>query len=97
MDENSNQRLIINKYIVEFMEKSTESNLGLLELYILNQIHSLPIVVLFNDIPKYFINKSIEEIKNADDTHLTKKHICINMDSHSENTYPYSVNIIYYK
>ena len=42
------RRLIINKYIISIIDNNLETNYGLLELFILNKIHLIPIVLLFN-------------------------------------------------
>jgi hypothetical protein len=94
VDNKSNRRIFINSYIIELMEKEKENNLGLLELFILNQIHDIPICFLINGVPKYFINQTITEAK---ETHQNSSTICINAELHSGTSYPYAVDIIYYK
>ena len=50
------------------MTNPIENNYGLFEIYILNMIHDIPVVIIYNDIPKYFIdNKVIKELKNKND------------------------------
>jgi len=91
------QKQIINNYIIKLMEKPTEQNLGLFELFILNKIHNIPITILINGTPKYFIDyEHIIEI-NDDSKYLTKHNICVNLELHSDISYPYSVDVIYYK
>ena len=99
MNDNLNKRLIINNYIIELMERSTENNMGLFELYILNKIHNIPIIILINGISKYYINEKISELKNMENNtkYLTSKNICINYELYSGTNYPYAVDIIYYK
>ena len=65
------------------MQNNIELNFGLFELFILYQIHEIPIVVMFNGNHKYIIKNSIKNIENSIDE--TKKYskssnICINMD-----------------
>jgi len=94
----TNYKLIINKYIVQLMEKNIEDNLGLLELLILNNIHHIPIVIIVNGLPKYYINNDIKIIKN--DTapkYLTSSNICIGIDIGYEFKYPNIIESIYYK
>ena len=99
LNDNSNKHLVINKYIIDLMEKSTENNLGILELYILNKIHNIPITILINGSVKYYINSQIIMINKSDqyNNYLNSSNICINMELYSDNTYPYSIDIIYYK
>lgn len=97
-DTSTNSKLIINKYIVKLMESNTENNLGFLELFILNNIHDIPVVVIVNGIAKYFIDNSIKNIKidNAD-KYLNSSNICIGMDINPSIKYPSLVESIYYK
>ena len=44
------------------MDSNTENNLGLFELFILNHINKIPIVIMINNIIKYYINNNA--IKN---------------------------------
>jgi hypothetical protein len=107
---NENNRVIINNYIVKFMDSNTENNLGLFELFILSNINSIPVVILVNNIVKYYINNNniIDNIndnnlniKNNESTnelkYLNRNNICINLDISNENIYPNIVEIIYYK
>jgi hypothetical protein len=96
----TNKHLLINNYIIELMERTTETNFGLLELFILNNIHDIPICIMLNNIPTYYLDKQI--IKISDSTKNYKKYqnsnvICINAEIHSGSNYPYAVDIIYYK
>ena len=78
------------------MEKDKENNLGLLELFILNKIHDIPIYFLVGGIPKYFINNNIVEIKENNLSYKSPN-IYINAEVHTGTQYPYAVDIIYYK
>jgi len=95
----NNNRVVINNYIIKFMDSNIENNLGLFELFILNHIHLIPILIMINNIPKYFINN--HEIINVKDTnndeYNNSKNICINLDISNENVYPNIIEIIYYK
>jgi len=100
LKNNSNDvnKLIINKYIVKLMEKNTEDNLGLLELFILNNIHQIPIVIIINGIPKYFINSEIKIIKTDNySKYLNSSNICIGVDLDIQNRYPNTIESVYYK
>ena len=91
-------KLAINKYIVRLMEINTEDNLGLLELFILNNIHEIPIVILINGIPKYFISNDIKLIKSDNvSKYLNSSNICIGLDINIDYKYPSNVEAIYYK
>ena len=79
------------------MEKSKENNLGLLEVFILNKIHNISVCYMINGAPKYFINDKIIEIKNNDNQYQNSENICINIELHSGTSYPYAVDVIYYK
>ena len=84
------------------MDSNTENNLGLFELFILTNINSIPVVILVNNIVKYYINNNIIESINDDSTnnelkYLNSNNICINLDISNENIYPNIVEIIYYK
>ena len=96
-----NNRVIINNYIVKFMDSNTENNLGLFELFILNHINKIPIVIMINNIIKYYINnnaiKNIDSDINDESKYLNNNNICINLDISNENIYPNIVEIIYYK
>ena len=99
-ESSSNTKLIVNKYIVKLMEKNTEDNFGFLELFILNNIHDIPIVIIVNGLPKYFINNSdIKIIKsdNINNNYLKNLNICIGFDVNIDNKYPNIVDSIYYK
>lgn len=100
MNQDDNKRLIVNTYIVKLMQNNIESNFGLFELFVLYQIHQIPIVVMFNGNYQYIIKDSVKNIENTIDE--TKKYakpsnICINMDVHELNQYPNMVEIIYWK
>ena len=97
IDNRANKRLLINTYIIELMEKSKESNLGLLELFILNKIHNIPICYMINGSPKYYIDDDIKEISNSENKYQNSNVICINIELHSGINYPYAVDVIYYK
>jgi hypothetical protein len=97
VDNRLNKRILINTYIIELMEKSKESNLGLLEVFILNKIHNISICYMINGAGKYFINNKIIEIKNNDSQYQKSENICINIELHSGTSYPYAADIIYYK
>jgi hypothetical protein len=93
------RRLIINKYIISIIDNNLETNYGLLELFILNKIHLIPIVLLFNGVPTYYIDNKIIEIDKKDETknYLVSKNICINMEFNQNSTYPFMVDVLYYK
>ena len=91
---------IINNYIVELMEKTTENNFGLFELYILNQIHKVPITISMNDFVSFSIDNGIvklEHDKIVSDNYLNKDRICVSLSVPNENQYPTSIEIFYYK
>lgn len=99
-DGSSNQKLIINNFIIRLMENSTENNLGLFELFIINKIHNIPIIILVNGVATYYINEHIAKFDPNDsdkDKYLSDKNICINLDVDRENQYPALVEVIYYK
>ena len=81
------------------MENNIESNLGLFELFILKQIHEIPIVILINSIAKYFISESIKELNNkiSDNKYNKFKYICINLDLSEKTQYPNIIESIYWK
>jgi GTPase SAR1 family protein len=93
------RRLIINKYIISIIDNNLETNYGLLELFILNKIHLIPIVLLFNGVPTYYIDNKIIEIDNKDEktNYLISKNICINMEFNQNSSYPFMVDVLYYK
>ena len=85
----------INEWIIGLIKDSVDDNFGLLELFILNKFHKIPIVVLLNNLPKYLIDNNIVITDN--DEYLNKKHICINLEQITKNNIPHSIEIIYYK
>jgi len=90
--------LIINKYIVKLMESNIEENLGFMELFILNNIHNIPIVIFMNGIPKYYIHKNITTIKNESGTkYFNSSNINISLDYNLDNKYPNLIESIYIK
>ena len=97
VDNRANKRILINTYIIELMEKSRENNLGLLEIFILNKIHNISVCYMINGVPKYFINDEIIEIIDNDNQYQNSNNICINIELHSGSSYPYAVDIIFYK
>jgi hypothetical protein len=97
VDNHDNKRILINTYIIDLMENIKESNLGLLELFILNQIHNIPICYMINGVPKYYINEKLITIKKDDTKYQNSESICINVEIHSGINYPYAVDVIYYK
>lgn len=99
---NSVNKIKINKYIVQLMDNNIEKNYALFELYILNKIHKIPIVIIINGNPTYYFNDNIELLdKNNYDNNnklLNSNNICIELDfSIKEDNYPSVVEIIYYK
>jgi hypothetical protein len=96
VDNKLNKRIFINSYIIRLMEKEKEENLGLLELFIINKIHNIPICFGINGSPTYFIDNKITLIDDPTEF-LNSKNICINIELHSGSSYPYAVDIIYYK
>ncbi len=99
LTKESNKILTINTYIVKLMNNNIESNLGLFELFILQQIHSIPIVILVNSIVKYFISDSIKELssKSSENKYNKAKYICINLDIPEKTQYPNIIESIYWK
>ena len=101
--ENKNNKIVINNYIINFMESTTENNLGLFELFVLYHIHKIPIVILINNNLKYLINNNINTFddlnsnSNNESKYLNSNNICINLDISNQNVYPNIVEIIYYK
>jgi hypothetical protein len=94
------KRLIINKYIIGLIENNTETNYGLFELFILHKIHLIPLVILLNGVSKYYINNnSIIEINNKDEktNYLIANNICINMEFNQNISYPFMIDVLYYK
>jgi hypothetical protein len=97
-DSTQNSKLIINKYIVKLMEINIEDNFGFFELFIFNNIHNIPIVIIINGNPKYYLNRDdIKVIKNNHDTFLISSNICIGVDVNTDSKYPNVVEAIYYK
>jgi len=98
---NTENKIIINKYIISLIENNKENNMGLFELYILNKIHNIPIIILINGIVKYYIHdehiKIFNTINDEHDKLLNSNNICINMDFGSNIYYPNIVNVVYYK
>lgn len=97
VDNKANKRIYVNSYIVELMEKEKESNLALLELFILNKVHTIPICFMINGVAKYYIDNDIKEIINSSEQYQNHSTICINVELHSGTSYPYAVDVIYYK
>lgn len=98
---NTENRLIINKYIIGLIENNKENNMGLFELLVLNHIHNIPTVLLINGIVKYYINKGhVNKYTSNDEDNeklLNSNNICINMNFGSNLSYPNVVNVIYNK
>jgi hypothetical protein len=98
---NTENRLVINKYIISLIENNKENNMGLFELFILNHIHNIPIVLLINGIVKYYINKGRINKYSSDNEEneklLNSNNICINMNFGSNLSYPNVINVIYHK
>ena len=94
-----NNKLIINKYIIKLMEKNIEENIGLLELLILNNIHDIPIIIIINGLPKYFVeNNNIKIIKSDNSSkYLNQSYICIGIELNNDSNYPSVIESIYYK
>lgn len=92
------EQLIINKYIVRLMENNIEENLGFMELLILNNIHSIPIVIFINGTAKYYIHKNITKIKNETSNKYSNiSNINIGLDYNTEYKYPNLIETIYFK
>ncbi len=89
-----NARIIINKYISELMTKELENNLGLFEMYILNKIHGIKILVMINGLTKYLIDG---DVKKMEKEIKEENMIVLNMELHQNMTYPYTVEVIYNK
>jgi hypothetical protein len=96
VDNKTNKRIFINTYIIELMEKDKENNLGLLEIFILNKIHNIPVCLYINGNPKFFIDDKVREINDLEIKNKSSI-ICINAELHTGTSYPYAVDIIYYK
>ena len=94
-----NSKLIINKYIVKLMEKNIEDNLGLLELFILNNIHQIPTVMILNGIPKYYINNNGIKIIKGDNwqKYLNSSNICLSLEINKDAMYPNIAESVFYK
>ncbi len=93
-----NARLVVNSYIVKLMKNNMESNLGLFELFILQQIHGIPIIMMINGNNKYYIGNSIKDIENKVDSKYTNpEFITINLDIGEKNQYPSLIEVIYWK
>jgi hypothetical protein len=94
-----NSKLIINKYIVKLMEKNIEDNLGLLELFILNNIHQIPTVMILNGIPKYYINNNEIKIIKGDNwqKYLNSSNICLSLEINKDAMYPNIAESVFYK
>jgi hypothetical protein len=92
IDENLQNQ--INLFIINIIKNKHSKNYYILELFILNKIHKIPIVLLFNGIVKYYINN---EIKITDDVNLlNKNNICINLED-IVNNQAQNIEIIYNK
>jgi hypothetical protein len=96
MEDTSNKKLIINQYIIFLMEKNTENNMGLFELFILNKIQKIPIVIMINNVQKYVIDNNIKLLADVN-LDLNSKVIYINLDISDTQHYPINVDVIYYK
>ena len=94
---NDNKLFTINNYIIKLMESTTENNLGLFELFILNDIYNIPIIILFNNNLQYVINNGIKEKKSHVDDYFIDTNIVINLIITQKNLYPENIEIIYYK
>ena len=81
------------------MEKNIEENIGLLELLILNNIHDIPIIIIINGVPKYFVeNNNIKIIKSDNSSkYLNQSYICIGIELNNDSNYPSVIESIYYK
>ena len=92
IDENLQNQ--INLFIINIIKNKHSKNYYILELFILNKIHKIPIVILFNGIVKYYINN---EIKITDDVNLlNKNNISINLED-IVNNQAQNIEIIYNK
>ena len=97
-ESTSNSKLIINKYIVKLMEKNIEDNFGFFELFIFNNIHNIPIVIIINGLAEYYFNRGdIKIIKTDNNTFLSSSNICIGIDVNTDSKYSNFVEAIYYK
>ena len=87
---------VINKYITNLMTEIIEFNFGIFELFILSHIYvNYPICLLFNSNIKYYMNQNIIETNN--NSYLTNKNICINLEQIDNNVLAKHIEIIYYK
>ena len=91
-----NVKQAVDKYIISLVNNNKEKNLGLLELFIINHIHNIPICVSVNGNLKYYINNNNIK-KETNEKYLNKYNICINFEQLSKDNYPENVEIIYYK
>lgn len=90
----------INSYIINLMENPIETNNGLFELFILNNIHKIKITLMENGEPKYQIdNKKISPIKITADfsQYLNSSNLCVNIDHGINNKTINLVESVYYK
>ena len=92
------RRLSVNKYIISLIESNIEDNMGLFELFLLNKIHKIPILISVNGIRTYYIDDGIEKIKEKEfyEEELSKI-ININMEFAYSPLYPTMTEVIYYK
>ena len=90
-----NVKKAIDKYIISLVNNNIEKNLGFLELFIINNIHKIPICISINGNIKYYINNIIR--KETNEKYLNKYNICINFEQLMKDNYPENVEIIYYK
>jgi hypothetical protein len=92
---NGDLQFEINKFIIYIINNTKEKNFSLLELFILNKIHKIPIVLLINNTIKYYIDDN-NIIETSNEKLLINKNICINLEN-IFNNYPQNIEIIYYK
>ena len=92
-----NYLLIVNKYIIKLMENNIEDNFGFMELFILQNIHNIPIIIIVNGNPKYIFDKKQVKQINKGDKYLNSSNICISLDINDNSKYPLLTESIYYK
>lgn len=84
----------LNLFIVNIIQNYKLKNYSIFELFILNKIHKIPIVLLFDGVVKLVIDNKIKKTNNIQ--YLNKNNICINLEN-IVNKNPQIVEVIYYK
>jgi hypothetical protein len=90
----------VNLYVINLMENPIENNNGIFELFILNNIHKIKVILMINGEPKYQIdNKKISLIKITSDfsQYLNSSNLCINIDHGINNKTINMIESAYFK